>query len=86
MFEDAWNKTEPLLRWLTKATVVFSFITDRLNADILENMERLMDDLAIGDPIRKQIDYVRAEISKVDVIEDHERDLRTIDLLRDLSI
>lgn len=86
LFEEAWNQTEPLLRWLTKATFIFSYLTGRLNSDILENMDRLMDDLEIGDPIREQILYVRNEISKLDVTEYHERDLRTIDLLRDLSL
>ncbi|HPI97272.1 MAG TPA: hypothetical protein PLV56_00905 [Synergistales bacterium] len=86
LFEDAWNKTEALLRWLTKATVVFGYVTERLNPDILDNMESLMEDLAINAPVPDQIRYVRNEVSEVDEVEDNERDLRAIDLLRDLSL
>jgi len=85
LFEDPWNRSEDLLRWLTRATILFAYVTDRLNPEIMENIERLVEDLQIQQLFQERMKSLREEVLNLDEVRSRKRDLSAIRSLRALK-
>ncbi len=81
LFEEAWSRSEDMLDWLAKATVLFGYFTHRLNANTLENLDILLENLQLGgvfNKIAKQIQNVESKVQHKDL---YERDMALINIL-----
>ncbi len=80
-FEEPWSKDEELLLWLSRASVLFGYFTERFNSEAEKNLGDLMSEMDIEEVINNYRSEIESSIEDIDPLDIEEKDAVVLGLL-----